>query len=268
MEPVYTLPQDRMKSASAAPAAIPEYLESEAKMIAYLDSLDWTTKSIWGTGQKLATAVSLVEAAGMYELVHEYAKSRQNPETGLWGEGLGWMNTNGAMKLSSYFRDAAHPYPRMDTMLESVLAIFGGDVPAEHATYIWNPFVLMNNALRSMGGRADEMRARLFDVGADIVNFAVDSALRLQRPDGGFSSDIDKAQSFQQGWRYGLGLADESDMDGTAIAGQRLRTTIHNVFAVPCSHDYYKPYAADFWERLRAKPPVVKTLPYLECKKD
>jgi len=103
------------------------------------------------------------------------------------------------------------------------------------------------------------MREKLLDKGADIVNFAVDSALKLKRPDGGFSSNIDKAQATQQGFLYGLGLPDESDMDGTVIAGHRLRSTIHNVFGVKCSSDYYAKYADEFWEKCRNKPKVVKT---------
>ena len=58
-----------------------KYLEKE--IIAYMDSLDWSTKSIWSTGQKLSSAGSLIRAAGLFETVHEYVKTKQNPETGL-----------------------------------------------------------------------------------------------------------------------------------------------------------------------------------------
>ena len=57
------------------------------------------------------------------------------------------------------------------------------------------------------------------------------------------------------------GTTTESDLDGTLIAGQRLRAYMHSVFGVPASHDYYVQYNDEFWERIKNKPPVVKTLP-------
>lgn len=259
MDTKYPIPEERIKN-DVKNATVPEYLKSKENIVAYMDSLDWSTKSIWSTGQKLCSALSLIRAAGLFDTVSEYVAKRQNPETGLWGESCEWMNTNGGMKLSVFFRDTDHPYPRIETMIDSVLSIFVGDTPALHATYIWNPFVLLGAALSSMDGeRKTLMRAKLLDKGADIVNFAVDSALRLKRPDGGFSSNIGKAQATQQGFLYGLGLPDESDMDGTVIAGHRLRATIHNVFGVKCSNDYYAKYADEFWEKCRNKPKVVKT---------
>ena len=146
-------------------------------------------------------------------------------------------------------------------MLESILAVCQGKEPATSATWNWNPFVALNNAMNSMGENAWEIREKLWEKGADIVNGAIDSALRLKRADGGFASSIHRATPTQQGYLFGYGLADESDMDGTVIAGQRLRASIHSVFNVPCSHDYYCEYETEFWEKLRSKKPVEKLLP-------
>jgi len=260
VDPLYPLPQERIK-ANLESSTLPEYLAGEKEIIAYMDSLDWSTKSIWSTGQKLSTARSMISAAGLFEVVHDYIIARQNPETGLWGEGLGWMNTNGTMKVSGYFCEPSHPFPRMERMIDSVLAIYSGAVPPTSATWIWNPFVALNNALRSMEADREKMRGKLFARGADIVNCAIDNAMKLKRGDGGFASSINRATPTQQGYLFGYGLADESDMDGTVIAGQRLRAHMHTVFGVPCSHDYFAQYNEEFWERLRTKPPVQKCLP-------
>lgn len=259
-KPWYPVPQERLRN-NPGDASQPEYLAGEKEMLAYLESLDWSTRSIWSTGQKLSMAASLIEAAGLYEFVHEYVKARQNPDTGLWGEGLGWMNTNGAMKLSAYFRDPRHPYPRIEKMLQSVLTICQGDEPPTSATWNWNPFVAINNALHSLGENSGDMRAVLMEKGAAIVNGAIDHALRMKRPDGGFASSIYRATPTQQGYLFGYGFAQESDLDGTVIAGQRLRATIHEVFGAVCTHDYYRVYEEEFWERIRTKEPVVKRLP-------
>jgi hypothetical protein len=171
------------------------------------------------------------------------------------------MNTNGAMKLSGYFQDEDHPFPNPELAVESIKKIYAGEKPPTSATWIWNPFVALNNALHSMGENAGEMREKLLCKGADIVNAAIDNAMLLKRGDGGFASGIHRATPTQQGYLFGYGLAEESDMDGTVIAGQRLRATIHSVFGACCSHDYYREYEEEFWHRLRTKPPVTKTLP-------
>ena len=260
VNPLYPLPQERLRE-NCRDNTQPEYLAGEKEMLVYLDSLDWSTKSIWKTGQKLAMAAPLIDAAGLFDFVYEYVKEKQNPETGLWGEGLGWMNTNGAMKLSSYFCDPMHPYPRVEKMLDSVLTICQGNVPATSATWNWNPFVALNNAIHSMGENAETIREKLIEKGADIVNGAIDNALRLKRADGGFASSIYRATPTQQGYLFGYGLEKESDMDGTVIAGHRLRSTIYSVFDVPCTHDYYRKYETEFWNRIQTKAPIIKTLP-------
>lgn len=257
MEPKYALPTERISGGDVS-STVPERLSSEAKMLEYLDSLDWSYKGIWSTGQKLTTERPLIDAMGLRPLVQKYIEDRQNPDTGLWGDGLGWMNTNGTMKLSGFF-DREHPFPRVEKMLESVKTIYSGDPPTS-ATWIWNPFVAMNRAFYSLGEEGAKLRATLYGKGAEIVNCAVDNALLLKKADGGFASGIKGAIKRQQGYLFGQGYADESDLDGTLIAGCRLRYTIHSVFGVQCSHDHYKHLEADFWERCKNKAPIVKTL--------
>lgn len=258
----YAYPEERIKSGTATSeqsAGFPEYLSSKEKMKEYLDSLNW--KETWGTGQKLVTAMSMMQAAGLYEYVYDYVVDKQNKETGLWGEGLDWMNTNGAMKLSGFFCDEDHPYPNPKTAIESVKRIYGGVTPPTYATYIWNPFVLLSGILYSNKKRADELRGLLWDSGADIVNRAVDCALLLRRKDGGFASCLNEGAPRQQAYLFGHGFKDESDLDGTVIAGYRLRSYIWTVFGLEAPEDYYTHLNDEFWERCRSKPEIVKTLP-------
>ena len=251
-QPLYPTPQQRMQ-AGGEEADWPVYLRSRRDMLDWLDSLDWTTPQIWHTGQKLASAISLIAAAGLDGVVREYVRARQNGRTGLWADDLTWLNINGAMKLSSYFCDPRHPYPYMDRMIESIVYIFQHAGAEIHATYLWNPFMALKNALASQGERAEEYRTLLCRNGPEMVRLAVDRALQLRRADGGFSSDWDHAQCRQQGYLYGLGLKEESDMDGTVIAGPRLRRTLYEVFGAQVSHDYFQPMAEWFWEALAGR---------------
>ncbi len=259
----YPFPEQRIKEgcSDSGSAGFPEYLESEEKMRFYLDSLDWSTDSIWSTGQKLTTAKDLIRAAGLFEFVCEYIKEKQNPKTGLWGEGLGWMNTNGAMKLSGFFRDTDHPFPKPELAIESIKKIYSGVKAPTSATWIWNPFVLLNNIFRSNESKAHELHMLIYNVGADIVNRAVDCALLLKRDDGGFASGIGGATPRQQGYLFGYGTKNEADLDGTVIAGHRLRNFIWSVFGLKASAEYYIEKNDEFWEKCRAKPEIIKTLP-------
>jgi hypothetical protein len=259
IEPKYKLPQDRLKSGEEA-KNVPDFLESEEKMIAYLDSLDWSQKGVYSTGSGLATRRSLITAAGLLPTVQNYIVKKQNPETGLFGDGLGWNNTNGAMKLSGYFTKD-FPYPNIEKAVDSIIKLFGGDIPPENATWIWNPFVILERALETNVDKAEKMRKLLNEKGADIVNRAVDCALKLKRDDGGFAGLLCRGSARQQGFLYGHGLRWESDLDGTLIAGPRLRDNIYSVLGVAPSRDYYKKFNDEFWERCRSKPEIVKTLP-------
>lgn len=267
-KPLYPTPTERIKAAAKSEnkesvcSAIPEHLRSKEKLTEYLEGLDWSTKAIWGTGQTLATQAGLIKAAGLFEETCEFIKSRQNPETGLWGEDLTWNNTNGTMKLSTFFQDEAHPFPMVEKMFEGVLRVFESGVDPNLATNIWNPFVALTCALASVGKeKAERLRSLIYDKGADMVNFAIDAAEKLRKPDGGFSSFQGGSIARQQGYLFGAGLKDESDLDGTVIAGQLLRAQMHRVFGVDADHTYLAPYGDDFWNRCKSKAPIVKTMP-------
>jgi hypothetical protein len=171
------------------------------------------------------------------------------------------MNTNGAMKLSAFFTRPGHPYPNAELAIESVKKLYAGDIPPTSATFIWNPFVLLSRIIGNAGEDADRLRALLLESGADIVNRAIDCALLLKRDDGGFAGSLTKGSKLQQGYLYGHGLRWESDLDGTLIAGERLRDFRCSVFGVKASHDHYKAKTEEFFERCKAKPEIKKILP-------
>ena len=264
VKPLYTLPQDRMlqnESEKETNTTLPERLRSEEKMLEYMESLDWSTKSIWLTGQRLSSETTLIKAAGLYDFVADYVVTRQNPETGLFGEGLDWMNTNGAMKLGAFMASRKGGYKDAEKAIDSVIKIYGGEVPPAGATWIWNPFVLLDRIVNAPDADTEYLRSLLYEKGADIVNRALDCALLLKRDDGGFAGSAASGSKLQQGYRYGHGLRWESDLDGTLIAGPRLRNSIYNVFGLKAPHVHYIEYNDSFWERCKNKPKIVKTLP-------
>ncbi len=263
-KPLYSLPEERMKANAAETSknsTLPERLRSKEKMLEYMESLDWSYNYIWGTGQRLSSETSLIQAAGLYDFVADYVQSRQNPETGLFAEGLGWMNTNGAMKLGAFMASRKGGYKNAEKAIDSVIKIYGGKEPPSSATWIWNPFVLLDRMINAPDADTDSLRALLNERGAEIVNKAIDCAMGLHRDDGGFASGTRGATPRQQGYLFGYGTATESDLDGTLIAGPRLRTSIFRVFGLEASKVHYKDENDAFWERCKNKAPIKKTLP-------
>ena len=152
-------------------------------------------------------------------------------------------------------------YRYAEKAIDSVIAIFGGEVPPTSATWIWNPFVLLDRIINAPDADTEMLRNLFLKKGSQIVDKAIDCALKLKREDGGFASSINRATPRQQGYLFGYGTATESDLDGTLIAGPRLRTTIYQVFGLTAPQVHYVQYNDEFWERLKNKPPIVKTLP-------
>ena len=54
------------------------------------------------------------------DFVRDYVTAKQNPETGLWGDGIDYDATDAGLKASPLY-DKDHPYPHFEEMVHSVL---------------------------------------------------------------------------------------------------------------------------------------------------
>ena len=261
-QPLYLTPQERLTkriSLYSQAAETSEYLTSKENCLNYLDEKDWSTAGIWATGNSLSSAKAQIIAAGLLDTVRDYIIKKQNPETGLWGEGLDWMNINGTMKLSSFF-DNKQPFPNVEKAFESVLYIFKEvSLPNNVAvTYIWNPIALLERAFGSYAELPDGLYQKLLDNTQLLVDLVYENALLFKREDGGFSQYRDVGVSnIQGGVSVGLGNA-ESDMDATVIISQRLRTSMYNVLGLKPDRTYYRQYSDWFFNEIANKPKIVK----------
>lgn len=242
----YSYPDQR--TVLLATSTFPEYLESQNAFIEYLDSLDWSSAGVWGTGDNLASAKTLIQGAGLYSVAQEYIKQKQNIETGLWGEGCTMDNINGAMKLSEFF-DVNNPYPNVEKMVESVFKVLDSDVEFTLATDLWNPIRLINIAQASYGANLSlDLKAKTLNALPEIIEKICDRAQAFKKPDGGYSSFLYNSASNLQGSPSSLGLY-ESDMDGTTIIADRLMTTIYSIIGtVPPK--YFAEYKDEFIKKL------------------
>lgn len=265
MEPLYPTPSERLEQGSQSGqtvATVPEYLQGEAQCIEYLDSKDWTTDGIWSTGNSLSSAKSLIIAAGLDDVVRDYIIEKQNPVTGLWGEGKAPMNANGAMKLATWF-DNEHPLPNFELALRSLIDICLEQTDPVAVTYVWNPIEAIMRLSRSESPMSESTRQLIYDNAVDIINHTIELAKKFKAPDGGFSEYIGRGVDKVMGYPIGLG-ANEGDMDGTVIISQRLRSTMYSMLGIRENKDYYLEYEDWFMDEISKKQPVKKNEGKLE----
>lgn len=230
---------------------IRDYLESEEKMKIYLDSLDWSKKGIWSTGDKLSSSKSVIASAGLLDFVREYIKNKQNTETGLWAEGCDMQNINGAMKLSSYFTKAS-PYPNVDKMADSVIEVLKDETKLTSSTSLWNPVELLNRAIGSYGDSLPfKTKKKITDGMEYIVDLLIKHTAKFKKSDGGYSSYSQKSSSAMMGYPASLGI-EESDMDATIIIGIRLAESVYGVLDLEMPK-YLSEYKDEFLSSLLAE---------------
>lgn len=237
---------------------VPEHLMNKDAFIKYLDQLDWSTSGIYGTGDSLAASKSTIAAAGLLDVLLDYLIEKQNKETGMWGEGKEYNNINGAMKISTLFV-SNRTYPNVDKLIDTVIYIMENvPIPAGMtAPELWNAAYVILAAM-STQTELDSIKDKLFENGVDFINFMYENCLVYKREDGGFSVRTEGGQSaISGGSTVGLGLS-ESDMDGTAIISERIRSTLYGMFGLTPEKTYFKQYEDWFLESIKNKQPIVK----------
>ena len=256
-KPLYKTPHERFGDASLS-KELPEYLKSEAGLLSWLDSMSFDNASIWATGNAISCAKQQIESAGLLDLARSYVLERQNKDTGLFGDGFNFMNSNGTMKLSCLF-DESFPFPNLEKAIASIIEIIKKtEIPEDVAiTFIWNPFVAIN-ALKASCKTPPEVMELIYENRDALIDFAYNNAKLFKRKDGGFSEYPKRGLGVIQGNApIGDGSL-ASDMDGTVIASPRIRASVYELFGIENTKDYYVDCKDEFIERLKNKPPIIK----------
>lgn len=256
--PLYKTPHERFND-EVLYSNMPKHFTDEKEFIKWLDSMSFETDSVWATGNAISSAVGQIKAAGFLSIARSYVTERQNKDTALFGDGLSFMNSNGTMKLSSLF-DESYPFPNLYQAVKSIIEIIKNTtIPSDVAiTYIWNPFMAINNLKSSYKNVPEEVSGLLYDNADALIDFAYKNALAFKREDGGFSEYTDRGLPVIQGAaKVGDGSLG-SDLDGTVIASPRLRGSLYEIFDLEKSTDYYTPYRAEFIEKIQSKAPFSK----------
>jgi len=250
-KPKYLYPDERIKSFresaeknGSAPdnTEIEERFTSEKKFREYLESFDFDTNG-WGAGNTLVSQHTQIVAAGFKKMTVDFLAEKQNKETGLWGSGLSYANTNAAMKISSFFSPDYMPYPNLDKMVDSVIYIVKNEGIPIYITDVWNPIVAINQAKATHGEMPEDLRARLEEALPTVIRNSVDNAALFKKDDGAFGYNRLTGQRVSQGATVSTGV-NESDVNGTLAACTSMRSSLYGLAGVkaPPIYDKYTQY--------------------------
>jgi len=184
---------------------------------AYLEKFDW--RQPWSAGSHLShlmffvsanhrTHGRLVNYAELIDFILEFLVSIRDPESGCWYRGTppDVIKINGAMKVFSGLQWIDRPYPDCTRLLDFALK---QPFQTDGCGFLNRLFVI-HEAMKGspLGYRRELIR--------ELAMNALETVIRFQKPDGGFSFYETYAQTHYYGARVSKGLP-VSDLHGTAM---------------------------------------------------
>ena len=247
-DPQLTLGTQLAQNVSGGNSALPEYLRSPQALRRWMESFDWE-RNAYAAGHNVGSARNEIIQAGLVDTVYEFIESIQNPDTGLWGQGLTYNELSGAMKLSEFYSaEARRPYPNAKKMVESVLYVLEHDTPSQ-IFFIFNPPYLIDRAIiHGSVPYEPEIDELLQELVPKMIRMAKENLLRFRQPDGAYSYFPHGSAPRSQGALVSLGLR-ESDMNATSSGTNGTINLIYRLVGL-MRPNLVREYAEEFWETI------------------
>lgn len=201
-QPLYPLP------GSQGMASLPDYMQSLEIYGKWLEERPWDYA--WMAGDNIQASGVFIrqlpeeEKETFLNFILEYLDKRQDPKTGLWGEGRPYIKISGAFKLALFYKRFGKPMPRADRIYQSILATLRED-DSEDMCWTRNPMDLFVALRPQLGPYPAE------DI-LEIIEITYDNLKRYLKPDGGFSRQVQSSLEIPNNVRLGKGLV-EGDMN-------------------------------------------------------
>lgn len=175
-QPLHALPYEAQRA--------PSYMSSPEDYLTWLKSVELTNS--WRGCDRLSTSsvyVKQVEPASrraeFAQTAFNFFANKQDPFTGLWGEGSYYVRISGTFKLHIFYDHFNVPLPREERIYQSILYALRHE-EAVDMCYIRNPIHLLSYMKLSIP--AEELR--------EIISITMANMKRLLRADGGFSREL------------------------------------------------------------------------------
>ena len=185
-EPPYAFADQQMKEEKGS--AVAEHLRSPEAFREYLYSHDLKTKFHW-LNHKLSAQHSEIKSAGLMPVLFEFLEREQDPETGLWGDGVNYDSLTALMKGMLIYAEEKRPFAYAVEAVSSAIDILTTDAIPARIVDITNPSNALLNILdarRRICGEAEAEKLRLLVAarGAEICESSREKLLPyMQSPD-------------------------------------------------------------------------------------
>ena len=218
------------QSAAAAVSAVistsTDYLSSEEKFIAYLNTLDFKNNS-YSSGHQLSSTANQIKAAGLSQVCIDYLNARQNPENGFWEDTVTYQSMNGFLKISSTYNGLGGHISYLDRAIDSIFTILLGEEMPTTLPQIYNLTNGINNALNNLSAQGDaelynSTRQRIRDNAEAIAKTLYKKIATFRCDDGSFSYYVDSCSPTSQGCTVAL-KCKEGDVNAGSMAFGALR---------------------------------------------
>ncbi|CAN7745841.1 hypothetical protein LJR153_006561 [Paenibacillus sp. LjRoot153] len=175
-QPLHALPYEAQQA--------PSYMSSPEDYLAWLKSVELTNS--WRGCDRLSTSsvyVKQVEPASrraeFAQTAFDFFANKQDPFTGLWGEGSYYVRISGTFKLHIFYDHFNVPLPREERIYQSILYALRHE-EAVDMCYIRNPIHLLS--YMKLFIPPEDLR--------EIIAITLANMKRLLRADGGFSREL------------------------------------------------------------------------------
>ena len=225
----------------AASSTLPQYQSDEA-FGEYLAQLDKTVANLtdaeraykfYEYGNKFqATTGDMTD--NMKAMLVEFFDKHQNPENGMWSEGLYFNSTNGIHKIAAVYNAIGAELKYVDKIVESTIKVLSFDpneVPAVHVVDMYNawscfPYIYKNIRNFSEGtpeereARCNEIKEAVFENAVSMIRISRKNLESFRYPDGsfGYNTAAVGSSGTNQGCPASVPGAKEGDLNGTGIA--------------------------------------------------
>ena len=210
-------------SAVIAANSLPDYLQSEAAFLEWLEALNINGENkSYSAGHTISSIRSQIKAAGLDGFCIEWLNSKQF-DNGLWEEGeVNYYKTNGVLKISTMYESWNVRFPRAEQCIDAFMTMLNSELEVIQITDIYNIWVGMGILVpnvKSFGDTAtyDRVRSELVANATNVFTKTLEKLLVFRKDDGSFSYFPGASASSSQGASASLGF-NEGDVNATALA--------------------------------------------------
>ena len=230
-------------------SSVPDRFTSPEKYRAYLESFDWA-KSSYQAGHTAGTDSGFIRSQGLIEVYRDFIYEKQNPENGLWEDGVYYASVNGLMKILASFQSLGIKLNYADKAFESAMTMAkhtGADdegLVANHIVDVYNPWYTMSDILLNIEkhGTLEEVaaiRATLIEEAPSLIEGSMQKTVPFKKDDGSFGYNWDYSPAASQGAPVAVPGSREGDVNGCTMAVNGVIGNMLEVFGVSMPRRYY-----------------------------